>query len=61
MSRTLWQMMLAAAAFSVFFTTAGLAAAYHADWPAGATIIVVAGVAYLLTAAVQGQMQGRRT
>ena len=59
LARTLWQMMLAAAAFSVLFTIVGLAAAYHADWPAGATIIVVAGVAYLIAAAVQGQLRGR--
>lgn len=48
--RRLWQVMLLATAFSILFTTAGLALSYGPDLPAGATIIVVAGLAYLLVA-----------
>jgi zinc transport system permease protein len=47
-ARRLWQMMALAAFFSMFFTTAGLAISYHPDLPAGATVIVLAGAAYLL-------------
>lgn len=57
LARTLWQMMLASAALSVVFTVAGLAYAYHAEWPAGATIIVVAGSAYLLVAGAQALLR----
>jgi zinc transport system permease protein len=39
--------MVLAAAFSVAFTTSGLALSYTPDLPAGATTIVLAGVAYL--------------
>jgi zinc transport system permease protein len=47
-SKSLWQMMLLSTAFSVLFTTAGLAASYGPNLPAGATIIVLAGTVYLL-------------
>lgn len=49
-TRTLWQSMLVAAALCVVFTTFGLAISYSPDLPAGATIIVLAGIAYLITA-----------
>jgi zinc transport system permease protein len=39
--------MILAAALSVAFTTSGLALSYAPDLPAGATTIVLAGVAYL--------------
>jgi len=50
-ARTLTQMMLLAILLSIAFTTAGLAISYTPDLPAGATIIVVAGAAYLAVAA----------
>lgn len=50
-ARTLTQMMLLAILLSTAFTTAGLALSYKPDLPAGATIIVVAGAAYLAVAA----------
>jgi zinc transport system permease protein len=46
-SKTLWRMMLLSILFSVSFTTFGLAISYGPDLPAGATIILVAGIAYL--------------
>lgn len=49
-TRTLWQTMLLATLLSVLFTTFGLAISYSPDLPAGATIIVFAGVIYLLVA-----------
>ena len=49
-ARTLWQMMVVAACLSVLFTTSGLIISYQPNLPAGATIIVLAGAAYLLTA-----------
>lgn len=49
-SRTLWQMMVLAAAFSIAFTTGGLALSHGPDLPAGPTIIVVAGGVYLVVA-----------
>ena len=47
-SKTLRQMMVLATLFSILFTTGGLALSYSPDLPAGATIIIVAGAAYLL-------------
>jgi len=44
-------MMVAAIGISIVLTSAGLAASYGPDLPAGATIIVLAGVTYLLVAA----------
>jgi len=49
-ARRLWQMMALAAAFTVLFTTTGLAVAYEPNLPAGATIIVLAGAVYLAVA-----------
>lgn len=49
-SRRLWQMMLLATFFSLLFTLGGLGISYTPELPAGATIIVLAGVAYLLIA-----------
>ena len=40
-------MMVGAALLSIGFTTAGLALSYGPDLPAGATTIVLAGLAYL--------------
>lgn len=46
-SKSLRQMMVFSAVFTVIFTTAGLAASYSLDLPSGATIIILAGVVYL--------------
>ena len=53
-SRSLWQMMLLATVFCAVLTTSGLALSYGPDFPAGATIIVLAGASYLLVAAGRG-------
>ncbi len=50
-SSRLWVTMVLSAAFTVFFTLAGLALAYGPDLPAGATTIVLAGGIYLVVAA----------
>ncbi len=50
---TLRGMMALASLLAVSFTTAGLALSYTPDLPAGATTIVVAGVAYLLVLAIE--------
>jgi zinc transport system permease protein len=47
-------MMLLAALLGMLFTGAGLAVAYEPDLPAGATIILLACVSYLLSASVTG-------
>jgi zinc transport system permease protein len=49
LSRRLWQMMLWAAVLCILFSVSGLAISYGLDCPAGATIILVAGVCYLLS------------
>ena len=59
-SRTLGQMMGLSILLSVVFTTAGLAASYQPDLPAGATIIVIAGAAYLAVAVGSGLLRRRR-
>lgn len=53
-TRTLAAMMLLATLLGVAFTGAGLALSYEPDLPAGATIILLAGVAYLLSALGRG-------
>lgn len=49
-SRTLWQMMLLAILCSVVLTVSGLAISYGPNLPAGATVILLAGGAYLIVA-----------
>ncbi len=49
-TKSLLGMMILGAGLSVVFTIGGLALSYAPDWPAGATIIELAGGAYLLTA-----------
>ncbi|MBN2254958.1 MAG: metal ABC transporter permease, partial [Deltaproteobacteria bacterium] len=51
-AKRLWQMMVLSALLTVVFTTAGLVLSYGPDLPAGATTIVVAGMAYILTLSV---------
>ncbi|MEW6410993.1 MAG: metal ABC transporter permease [Candidatus Zixiibacteriota bacterium] len=46
-TRTLWQTMWVATVLSILFTTFGLAISYSPDLPAGATIIIFAGIVYL--------------
>lgn len=48
-TRHLWEMMLVSAVLSAIFTSVGLAVSFKADLPAGATTILLAGVAYVLT------------
>lgn len=43
------QMMLIAVVLSCAFCYGGTALAYHLDWPGGATIALVAGIAYVAT------------
>jgi zinc transport system permease protein len=52
-TRTLGQTMVLSSILSVAFTAIGLALSYEPDLPAGATIILVAGTAYLLVAGGQ--------
>jgi zinc transport system permease protein len=47
-ARRLWQMMVVAVVLGAAFTTSGLAASYGPGLPSGATIIVIAGLCYLL-------------
>ena len=51
---TLGRIMALATALGASFATAGLAVAYDADLPAGATIILVAGAVYLASTLWQG-------
>jgi len=51
LARRLWQMMALAVGFSMLFITVGLGTSYAYDLPTGPTIILLAGVFYLLAAA----------
>ncbi|HUX22999.1 MAG TPA: metal ABC transporter permease [Burkholderiales bacterium] len=53
-ARSLAAMMFVATLLGVMFTGAGLALSYEPDLPAGATIVLVAGTVYLLSAAGRG-------
>ena len=46
-TRQLWQTILVAVGLNVVFMVGGLAVSYRPNLPAGATIIVLAGVAYI--------------
>ncbi len=61
LTRSLLRMMLVGAVLSALFTTVGLAISYEADLPSGATTIVLAGAAYLLTVAGSGLFRRRPT
>lgn len=53
-ARSLGQMMILASLLGAVFTTSGLMASYQPNLPAGATIIVIAGLAYLSAMAIKG-------
>jgi len=50
----LWSAMILAAVLSLLFTVGGIALSYGPELPAGATVIQVAGAAYLLALAGRG-------
>ena len=57
------QMMVLAAGLSLLFNATGLALSYQLDLPTGATIVMIAGIAYLLSLALGGisrPVDGRR-
>ncbi|MCX5827893.1 MAG: metal ABC transporter permease [Deltaproteobacteria bacterium] len=51
LTKRLWHMMALSTVLTALFTTAGLAVSYGPDLPAGATTIIIAGIAYLLIVA----------
>lgn len=53
-SKALWHMMVLSTVFSVLFTVVGLGLSYEMNRPSGATIIVLAGAAYLIVTAGAG-------
>jgi zinc transport system permease protein len=53
-ARSLVQMMFVASVLGAVFTTSGLIVSYQPNLPAGATIILIAGLAYLLATAFKG-------
>jgi zinc transport system permease protein len=62
-SRSLVQMMIIASILGALFTTSGLIVSYQPNLPAGATIVVIAGLAYLLATVLKGlavRFHGRR-
>ena len=62
-ARSVVQMMILASLLGAVFTTSGLIVSYQPNLPAGATIILIAGVAYLLATVLNGlalRFHGRR-
>lgn len=53
-ARSLVQMMIVASVLGAVFTTSGLIVSYQPNLPAGATIILIAGLAYLLATVSKG-------
>lgn len=53
-ARSLVQMMIIASILGALFTTSGLIVSYQPNLPAGATIVVIAGLAYLLATVLKG-------
>jgi len=61
-TRTMWGTMILATILSIVFVVTGLAVSYGPNLPAGATVILIAGLAYLLVAVGAGiYRSGRRT
>ncbi|MGV6858494.1 MAG: metal ABC transporter permease [bacterium] len=58
--RTLSVMMIIATLLGMLFTVSGLALSYGPDLPSGATIILVAGVAYLVSTIATALLRKRR-
>jgi zinc transport system permease protein len=58
-SKQLWQMILIATGLNLLYMVGGLALSYQPDLPAGAAIIILAGVVYLLVVVV-GPLLRRR-
>jgi zinc transport system permease protein len=52
MTRQLWQTILVAIGLNVLFMIGGLAVSYRPNLPAGATIIVLAGVVYIAVVSI---------
>jgi zinc transport system permease protein len=52
--KSLGSMMILASILGAVFTTSGLVVSFHPNLPAGATIIVIAGLAYLLATLFKG-------
>lgn len=48
------QMMILAIFISCIFCLTGMAVSYHLDWPGGATIALIAGIAYVLSISKRG-------
>ena len=59
-TRNLWQMIAAAMVLSALFCVGGLWASYEPNLPAGAVIIVIAGLVYLIAALGRGMLQRMR-
>lgn len=57
--RRLWPGMMLASALSAVFTAAGLGLSYGADLPAGATIVLLAGVVYAVVHLARGGLRRR--
>lgn len=51
---SLGKMMILASLFGAVFTTSGLVISYKHDIPSGATIIVVAGLSYIMATVIKG-------
>jgi zinc transport system permease protein len=60
-SRRLWQMMALAILFSALLCSGGLALSYAPNLPTGATIVLLAGAAYLATIMFGGRKRRRKT
>ena len=60
-TRTLWQTMVLSIIISALLTTFGLAISFEPDFPPGATIILLAGAAYLVVAIRSSLMKFIRT
>ena len=53
LAKSMWKIMAWSVAVAMAVTTGGLAISFGPDWPAGATIVALAGALYLVTALVR--------
>ena len=52
-ARSLSNMMITASLLTLLFVSFGIAVSFMSDWPVGPTIILIAGIAYLMLTAIR--------
>jgi zinc transport system permease protein len=60
-TRVLWKQMVVTTLLGILFTSLGLALSYEPELPAGATIVTLAGIGYILTLTIKKLASKRKS